>query len=269
MIRQINSLAGYQSFCASFQTDPQYADPHFLYAPDTLYEACSRSDCRVYAVTDGDAVTGVFVALILPEDSYAEMLIGFSREKAAYAEFVALMRREYAGYTMDFVFHPRNRAIKAVLNDNHADFCPEQMRMRATAPSAYQRKHRVDLLSDAYEEQYRSMHTEDTYWTAERVLRAGDRFRVFVALIGEEVVGYLDVTCCHAENEPYDFRVKASYENEWIEADLLSLALAYNQPNTMMYLVDADRTSERAMLEAVGFMPVEGQNSVTATIKCL
>ncbi|MCD8106994.1 MAG: hypothetical protein LUE20_03390 [Oscillospiraceae bacterium] len=269
MIKQVFDLDEYLGFCESFKADSEYSDPHFTYSPDTLYSAFSRSDRSVYAVFDEDRVIGLFVLLILPEDNYAEMLIGFSREEKAYCELVGMMKEKYAGFAMDFVFNPANRAIKEVLGKNNAVFYPEQVRMLAKVPSPYRAKHKVELLSDKYEEQYRRMHTKDTYWTAERVLSAKDRFRVYVALSGDEVVGYLDVTYCFPENEPYDFKAKESHENEMIEADLLSYALRHNLPNRMMCLVDADNEAEIAVLEAVGFQRVERQNSVTGTIERL
>ncbi|MCC8196265.1 MAG: hypothetical protein LIO49_05610 [Ruminococcus sp.] len=269
MIKQVFDLDEYLGFCESFKKDSEYSDPHFTYSPDTLYSAFSRSDRSVYAVFDEGKIIGLFVLLILPEDSYAEMLIGFSKEEKAYSELIEMMKEKYAGFTMDFVFNPANRAIREVLGENGALFYPEQVRMVAKAPSPYQPRHRVELLSEKYEGQYRAMHTVDTYWTAERVLSAKDRFRVYVALSGDEVVGYLDVTYCFPKNEPYDFKVKESHENEMIEADLLSYALKQNQPNKMMYLVDADNEAEIAILEAVGFKRIEGQNSVTGTIGCL
>ncbi len=266
MIKQIFDLDEYLGFCESFKNDLEYSDPHFAYSPDTLYNALNRSERSVYAVFDEDRIIGLFALLILPEDSYAEMLIGFSREEKAYCELIGMMKEGYAGFAMDFVFNPENRAIKEVLIKNNALLYSEQVRMMATAPSPYQPKHKVELLSEKYEEQYRAMHTGDTYWTEERVLSAKDRFRVYVALSGDEVIGYLDVTYCFAENEPYDFKVKESHENEMIEADLLSYALEQNLPNRMMYLVDADNEAEIAVLEAVGFERVERQNCITGTI---
>lgn len=266
MIKQVFDFDEYLGFCESFKNDLEYSDPHFIYSPDTLYTALNRSDRSVYAVFDEDSIIGLFVLLILPEDSYAEMLIGFSKKEKAYCELIGMMKDKYAGFTMDFVFNPANQTIKEVLIKNNALLYPEQVRMVAKAPSPYQPRHRVELLSDEYEEQYRRMHTKDTYWTAERVLSAKDRFKVFVAISGDEIVGYLDVTYCFPENEPYDFKVKESHENEMIEADLLSYALRQNLPNRMMYLVDVDNETEIAILEAVGFKRVEKQNSMTGTI---
>ncbi len=225
MIKQVFDLDEYLGFCESFKNDSEYSDPHFTYSPDTLYTALNRSDRSVYAVFGEGRIIGLFVLLILPEDNYAEMLIGFSRKEKAYCELIRMMKKKYAGFAMDFVFNPANRAIREVLRKSNASFYPEQIRMVAKAPSPYQAKHTVELLSDKYEEQYRRIHTKDTYWTAERVLSAKDRFRVYVALSGDEVVGYLDVTYCFPENEPYDFKAKESHENEMIEADLLSYAL--------------------------------------------
>ena len=53
----------------------------------------------------------------------------------------------------------------------------------------------------------KAMHASDCYWTAERVLDAPETFRVILALDGETLAGYLDITHGMAINEIYDLHV--------------------------------------------------------------
>ncbi len=269
MITQIHELESYSDFIERLKMDQNYSDPHYIYAPDTLLKVFERNDRNVYAVFEKDVVIGLFVILVLPADHYLEMLIGYSKEEQAYRELLTFMQQAYPGYKMDFVFNPGNEAIRNVLNEYDAHFDSEQMRMIAEKPSEYRRKHHIELLTDPYIEQYRSMHIQDTYWTAEKVLQAKDRFKVYVALLDDKVIGFIDVTYCYDENEPYDIQVDDSYLGEGIEADLLSYALEQNRPKSMMVLVDIDQEAEIEIYEKVGFNAVLGQNSITATISKL
>ncbi len=269
MIKQIYELESYHDFIEQLKEDPHYSDPHYLYAPDTLLKVFERDNRNVYAVFENDEVIGIFVVMVLPMDYYLEMLIGYSKEEQAYQELLNLMKQEYPGYQMDFVFNPMNDAIRNVLSGYHAHFDAEQMRMIADKPSAYKRRHHIELLSDKYTAQYCTMHIQDTFWTAEKVLQAKERFKVFVAIDDNKVIGFIDVTYCFKQNEPYDVQVDDAYRGKDIEADLLSYALEQNYPNTMMVLVDVNQKAEIEIYEKVGFKPIVGQNSVTATIQQL
>ncbi len=44
-----------------------------------------------------------------------------------------------------------------------------------------------------------------------------DRFSVYVALDNEKVIGYIDVTNCFKENEPYDIYVKEEFRNKVLD----------------------------------------------------
>ncbi len=269
MIKQIYELESYGNFIEELKIDPNYSDPHFIYAPDTLWKVFERNDRNVYAVFEKDAVIGLFVILVLPADQYLEMLIGYAREEQAYRELLTFVKQEYPGYKMDFVFNPGNEAIRTVLKQHDTHFGTEQMRMIAQNPSEYRRKHHIELLTEQYIEQYRSMHIQDTYWTAEKVLQAKDRFKVFAAISEDKVIGFIDVTYCYDENEPYDIQVDDSYLGEGIETDLLSFALEQNTPRSMMVLVDVDQETEIETYKKVGFKAILGQNSITATISKL
>ena len=58
----------------------------------------------------------------------------------------------------------------------------------------------IEVYSEKWREQYCALHRTDTYWTAERILLARDRFRVLLAIGDGQVQGYLDVTYGYDEN---------------------------------------------------------------------
>ena len=124
----------------------------------------------------------------------------------------------------------------------------------------------IQLYSDKWKSSYVDMHVKETYWTAEKVLSAQDRFRVFLAIHQEQLVGYLDVTYAYKQNEPYSLIVLPEYQNLGYEQALLSKAIQMNGINTMMTLVDVNAKEEIRIYEEAGFELIKGQNSVFATI---
>lgn len=112
---------------------------------------------------------------------------------------------------------------------------------------------------------YGSLHRTDTYWTAERVLSAPERFRVFLAVEDRQLLGYLDVTYGCDINEPYDLLVRPGLPFRKYAVPLLAEAVRRNGPNRMMALVYTDAAEEIAAYAASGFEKVEGQNSVYAS----
>ncbi len=108
------------------------------------------------------------------------------------------------------------------------------------------------------------MHNTDMYWTAEKVAKCPDRFNVFLAVDQGNVIGYIDVTNCYEENEPYDIVVKEKYRRGGWGRKLLGKVLKENEPNSMMLLVDIDNEPAMVLYESMGFVKAEGQNSLTA-----
>ena len=122
----------------------------------------------------------------------------------------------------------------------------------------------VELYSEKYAQQYFAIHNKDMYWTGEKVVQAQDRFRTILAIHDGKVIGYMDVTYCFDENEPFDLFVLEDYRRKGYGRKLLAKALELNQPNGMMLLVDADNYPAIRLYESMGFAKVQGQNNLTA-----
>ncbi|MCI7157340.1 MAG: GNAT family N-acetyltransferase [Solobacterium sp.] len=115
--------------------------------------------------------------------------------------------------------------------------------------------------------QYCDLHSTDTYWTAQRIISALDKFRVFLVVKDGKVLGYLDVQNCYDTNEIFALYIKPEASSRGYELSLLTKAIELNKPNQMMVVVDVDNKEEVELYTAAGFTKLEGQNSVTAYIK--
>lgn len=268
MIRTIYSYDVCQDFVCSFHGDPAFSDS----MPDAedqlqtkLLKALEQPEKkRVLGVFQNDQLIGLFVFLILPDDHYMEMLVGLSRSSAAYEEMMQYLEQNYPSYQADFVWNPRNTLLTAQLKAKNADFDPEQQKMVLGTPVLSADTTGVEPYSPPYAQQYFSIHNKDMYWTGEKVVTAPDRFRTFLAIHNEKVVGYLDVTHCFDENEPYDLFVLKDYRRMGYGRKLLSMAVEQNQPNGMMLLVNVDNTPAIRLYESMGFTTAENGNSITA-----
>lgn len=265
MIKEVDSFELYKGFIEEISAEPMFADPHYEFDHSNLYDALKKNNRKAYAVTEGGRIGGLFVWMIQPEEKYIEMLIGLSREETAIREMLAFIEVEYKGYQLDFVFNPRHALFCEILKEKQAKFDKEQQWMAWEKEVNLEFPHEIVLLTKEYEAQYMDKHNKDTYWTAEKVMAARERFHVLLAIEAGKVVGYLDVTHCYRKNEPYDLWVEDGYQDKGYAQSLLLEAIKMNKSNEMMVLVDIGNDAEIKILESIGFVPVIGTNSVYAT----
>ena len=266
MIQKIFSFDEYEGFVNELAKHPQYSDPHFTYDKNNLYCSLKSKDKHAYVVLENGITKGLFVFIVLPDDRYVEMLIGFTKEEEAFIEMLEYMERNYCGYQMDFVFNPQNMAIYKPLKLKGAIFEPEQMKMIQGGFVTNVSTGNIETLSDKWMKQYYDLHNTDTYWTAKRIVSALDKFRVFLVVKDEQVLGYLDVQSCYDINEIYALYVKPEVVSQGYELALLANAIELNRPNQMMVVVDVDNREEVDLYTAAGFVKLEGHNSITAYI---
>lgn len=267
MIQKIYSFDEYEGFINELNEHPQYSDPHFSYDKNNLYRSLKSKDKHAFVVLENGIVKGLFVFIILPDDRYIEMLIGFTKVEEVFTEMLEYMENNYCGYQMDFVFNPHNTAISRPLKLKGAIFEPEQMKMIQSGSVPNVLTNNIEQLSDKWVKQYCDLHSTDTYWTGERIISALNKFRVLLVVKDEQVLGYLDVQSCYDINEIYALYVKPEVMSQGYELSLLANAIELNKPNQMMVVVDVDNKEEVELYTAAGFSRLEGQNSITAYIK--
>lgn len=267
MIRMIRTYEECRDFVSGFQGDPVFSAP-MLSNEKKLQNNLIRpiEEPEKYCVPgiyrDGRLV-GLFVFLVIREERYLEMLAGLSRDREVCREIFRYLEENYPGYAADFVFHPAHFLLREQLVSRGAEFETEQRKLVWVAPAPKADTTGVEPYSEKYAESYFDLHSRDTYWTGEKVAAAADRFRVFLALRDGQVVGYLDVTYCFEENEPYDLFVREEYRGMGYGKGLLAKALEENRPKGMMALVEADNRTALALYESMGFRRAENQDSLT------
>lgn len=268
MICLLTERRQFDEFLPDFLQDPEFSDPH-LHTQDqlacNLYGALQKPNDLVLGVYEDGRMTGLFVFLVLREERYLEMIVGLSRSAAAYREVLELLRACWQGFQADFVFNPRNPLIRDCLIARGADFDPEQHKMVLAEPRTVSDTEGITLLSERYFPEYAAMHSTNVYWTAEKVVRATDRFRVLLAIEDGHVAGYLDVTTKYEENEFYDLFVRKESRRRGWARKLISMAIALNRPKGLMLLVDADNPPAIRLYASMGFAEDPGGATQTAT----
>lgn len=210
MLQELHALDGWIDFINDVNADARYRSPMLQcerQLHENLLDAPENPAMRVFGVLDGSQPAGLFSFLVLPEERYIEMLAGLSRREDAYAQMLVHLKAAYPGYRADFVCNPENELLLACLRGAGSAFEPEQQKLVLKSPAPYSGTCCAMHYTPEYEAQYRAMHASDCYWTAERVLDAPETFRVILALDGETLAGYLDITHGMAINEIYDLHV--------------------------------------------------------------
>lgn len=270
MIKVLESVQEHLDFVNEINHDPDFSEPMLISEEQMrnhLLNAPTRQDCQVLGVFDGAEMTGLFVFLVLPDESILEMLVGLSRSLTAYEEMLAYLKEHYQGWKADFVYNPKNRLLHGLLEQERAEFEPEVQKMVLKRDVPYESSHQIELYSEQYREGYRAIHDDNDgrYWTADKVIAAPERFRIILAIEQGEVVGYIDITHKYEENEPYAVYVKEEHCRKGYDKAMLALAIELNRPKELMVLVEVDNTADIALYESMGFDKVEGGN-ITAHV---
>lgn len=256
MVRILTEFDTCQKFINEINSDPNFSEP-MLQTEDqmenNLKSALKSQDRVPLGVFSDDVMTGLFVFLIVKGDQYIEMLVGLSREPDAYEEIADWLQTHYSGYQIDFVFNPKNWAIRPMLQKRGATFFSEQMKMVLTESTMFIDTTGIEPLSEQYRDQYVAMHSTDCYWTGDKVINALDAFHVFLAVDDGSVVGYIDVSRNNEENEPFDLLVKADSRRLGWGRKLLAKAIEANRPKGMMLIIDIDNAPAIALYRSMGF----------------
>lgn len=267
MIQKITAYEECRAFASEVQQDPCFSDPMLTTEEQVrcnLIKSINQPERHdVLGVYRDETLIGLFVFLVLQDEQYCEMLVGLSREQTAYEEVMAYLERHYPGYRADFVFNPDNVLMKAQLEMRRADFDTPQQKMifRAHVPEGDTSG--IELFSEKYAEQYIALHNPDVYWTAEKVIATPEKFRILLAVEGNRVVGYMDVTHAFEENEPFDLFVAEEYRRRGYGRKLLARALELNHPQGMMLLVAVDNLPAIRLYASMGFERAWGQDIQT------
>jgi len=268
MIRELTSIDAYKAFIDDLSADPAFSDP--MLSTDeqietNLLHAFDDPCDHVLGVFEDETMTGLFVFLVLKEERYVEMLVGLSRSADAYEEAADWLKEHCPGYQIDFVFNPDNSVIRDVLLEKGAVFAEKQKKMLLTEDPPAVDTAGIEPLSERYLDPYVAVHSTDGYWTGDKVAKALDTFRVFLAIDEGIVVGYIDVTKNNEENEPFDLFVLEAYRRRGWGRKLLAAAIEANRPKNMMLIVDVGNDPAIALYSSMGFTDVPDKLNQLAT----
>lgn len=271
IVKVMASFDSCESFVREFCRKNPFSDPGLADEEKICHQLLKaiqeKEKHAVLGIFKDRKIVGLFTFLVLKEEKYLEMLDGLSDNMSAYRRMFAYLKEHFAGYHADLVFNPNNRMLFDSLKEIHAEFETEQKTMVYNGTFFDIDTTGVQLLKEPYISAYQKMHNTDLYWTAEKVLEAKDRFRTFIIAENGDLAGYLDVTSCFEENEPFDFLVKEQYRRKGYGRKLLAKALDMNRPKGMMLHVDVDNEPAIRLYESLGFAKAENQNSLVAHLK--
>lgn len=269
MIKILTSVDEYMDFIRDVNVDPNFHEPMLSTGEQfrcNLLDALVKPNKQVFATFGVQEITGLFSFVITPEVKHLEMLVGLSRSESAYAEMLSYLKGNFPGYQADFVYNPKNYLLHTLLQAENAEFDKEQVKLRLKEIVPYTGTRQVELYSPKYREQYIAMHFTDVFWTAGKVIGAPDRFRIILAIEEGQAVGYIDITHCYEENEIYSIFVKEEFSQKDYAKAMLAKAVELNRPKDMMILEDLDNAPGIALYESMGFVRVEGEDSILASL---
>ena len=252
----IKELKAKPSACAPLPDHPEDYESH-------IEEWLKKPDHCAFAVFSEERLTGIFVFLVIESERYLELLSGLSKSVDAYEEMLQYLEENHAGWHADFVMNPANQFLSSALRRRNADFDTEQQKMRLTHLPPDTDMAGVQLLSDQWKEQYTAMHSRDVYWIGERILEAPDRFNVLIAIENNTVIGYLDITKGHNENDIFGLKVKKGHRRKGYGRKLLAKAIELNKPKGMILEVNVDNEPAISLYQSMGFEVIPGRNTIT------
>lgn len=268
MIKKITNLVKYKTHIDSFFKDECFSNPMLTTDEQiecNLYNAINKDNRIVLGVFSGDEkIIGIFVFLLEKSEKYLEMIVGLAREQEAYVEILQYLTNNYHKYECDFVFNPQNYLLINELKKYNTKFEKEQVKLKLTNFIDYKTTLDVELLSEKYYQQYIGIHNKLMYWTGDKVIKSQNKFKTFIAINNDKVVGYIDFTHCFAENEPYDLFVLPEYRGQKYGKTLLAKAIEENKPKNMMVLIEVDNIFAINLYKSLGFSIIKGESNLTA-----
>lgn len=203
---------------------------------------------------EANAIQGVFRLIVESEEKYLELIWGFVRNLSIYDSLFAYFRREYPGFHLDAIVTKGNETMYEAYQSQGIRYDDEQILMTLDVYSPRPVDAAIVRYTPEYEASFRAIHDDEgVYWTAERMLKALDRYNVFVAVENEEAVGYIEVTTYDDENEPIQLWVKPDCRGKGYGRALLQTAIENNFPKKMILDVYANNTPALNLYLHLGF----------------
>lgn len=201
-----------------------------------------------------NSIQAAFRLLVTPEDKYLELIWGFVQKPELYESLFDYLRTTYPGFHLDAVVTKANQTMYDAYRGQGMQYGDELILMTLEEYTPKPVENSIIRYSPEYEASFRAIHMDEgVYWTADRMLKALDRYDVFIAAENGEAVGYIEMTACDDENEPIQLFVKNECRGKGYGRALLQAAIAYNMPKKMILEVYANNTPALHLYRSLGF----------------
>ena len=171
-----------------------------------------------------------------------------------YDALFSYLRSTYPGFHLDAVVTVGNAAMYEAYQKQGIVYDDEQILMTLEDYTPKPVSANILRYAPEYEASYRAIHDDEgRYWTAERMLKALDRYDVYLAVEDGEAVGYIEMTTGFEENLPIQLLVKPECRGKGYGRALLQTAIEANFPNRMTLDVDSHNTVSQNLYRSLGF----------------
>ncbi len=209
-------------------------------------------------------IVGVYSFYIIMTEKYLELTGCCSNDEEAYHIVFDYIETNYKGNKIDFVFNTKNSLLKNELVRRNVELEPETQKMILENSVRKTKNSNIVLLSKQYEDEFTKIFYDEGYWTAEKILEAKDKFKTFIYLYNNHVIGYVVVTSFLEVNEPWGVFVLTEYRRRGIGRSLMEEVVSYSYPNKLSLEVLINNIPAIKLYESLGFVKVEGQNFLAA-----
>jgi GNAT superfamily N-acetyltransferase len=217
-----------------------------------------------------DLITGVGCFLDESSDNYLECLGGFFDDESDFIMTINYLRNNYKSYKIDFVYPIENKKTIRWLQNINATFDNPQLCMEvflnSFIPSINMKE--IKELSLNYYKEYIKIHNDhDRFWTSEKIIKALNIFKPFIAIYENKIIGYIDVTYGKGITEIYDLLVIDEYRNYGFIEALINEAVknVLNSDNKLIVHIDVNDSLEKEY-EKFGFVKKEISQTISIVI---
>lgn len=244
--------------CKAFPTDYDNITNQFE-------KILNHPDDELLIKADGNDISGVLALLVEPGDKYIEAIGGVyatvNYEEVA-KEFYDYLKTKYRGYQLDAAYPEDNKQAIDFMKSIGAELLGYDYELRINK-SKYKPALVTDNITVLDEQHYKGfieLHDKfnpNVYWTGERLIKALDKFDIFIALENDQVIGAVVTSkLANTVEEIYFIEVAENKQRLGYGTALLNKAIQHtinNGTDELMIMVEKDNVATFHMFEKLGF----------------
>lgn len=228
---------------------------------EIIKRICNRIESNHHIILideDNERMTGYLELLMESDETYIQILAFFSNVdyQKCFNAFYEWLCLTYIGFDVDFVVNDFNTNAVNFMKSIHAKtdgldtmlYIERSQFKKKDAPN-------IMLLSGEYENQFARLHDQiflNVYWNSNRLRKENNRFKTFIAMEQEQMIGYA-VLSSFGRNEEEIYFLYAKDMVTKINLIDKALTSAFTETNRVLLLVSERETSEIVVYTDYGF----------------